>query len=247
MSQKTSAAAACQLLGQTHYLFPLFVLYGIFSGKFCQQSDFLYYRCIFSLSILLSSHGSSLLLQFNRLPLPCARCLLFITSLLLKPFFSSVFTCFSVTEVTGLIQEKIDKLWGTLSLILASLFFLCFNYIFFILRFWVCWPSMTLLVSPCRWGCILIHSHYPPCFSHHFSIFLIIPFTIKIMFYFVPLKKNSLSPLLPLSKFTLQSLSWVSCPDSILLSVQLSFQNLSVHLFIPFKLQSVLLYWPISA
>lgn len=159
MLQKTWAAAACQLLGQTHYLLPLFVLYGIFGGKCCEQSDFLYYKYIFSLSILLSSNGTTLLLQFNRLLLPYSRCLLFICSLLLKPFFGSVYTFISVTEVTGLIQEKIDKLWGTLFLILASLLFLYFNYTFIILRFLISSPSLTPLVTACRSRCILKHSY----------------------------------------------------------------------------------------
>lgn len=47
-----------------------------------------HYKCIFSLSISLSSNGTTLHLQFNRFPLPYSRCLLFIYCLLLKPFFS---------------------------------------------------------------------------------------------------------------------------------------------------------------
>lgn len=93
---------------------------------------------------------------------------------------------------------------------------------------------------------IRMHS-YPfilsPCFSHHFSFFFILSSTIRIMFYFLSLrKKSSLSSLFPLSKITLQLLSAVSCPDSTLFSVHLRFQNLSVHLFIQLNLQSVLLY-----
>lgn len=213
MSQKTGAAAVCQFLGQTHYLLPLFLLCGIFSGKFCEQSDFLYYKCMFSLSILPPSNGTTLLLQFNRLPLPYSRCL-FTCSLLLKSFFGSVFTCFSVTEVTGLTQEKTDKLWGTFSLVLAHLFFLYFIYILFILRRLICWP-LTLLVTPCRSGCVLICSYYPSAFLITSSSSRSFFSQWRLFVLFSPIfKRPSLSPLFPLSKFTLQLLSGVSRPFS---------------------------------
>lgn len=77
---------------------------------------------------------------------------------------SDVFPLFSEKEVTDLIQKKIYKQWGTLSLILASLFFLCFRYIFFIIRFLIRWPPPILVVTLCRSGCILIHLYYLPAF-----------------------------------------------------------------------------------
>lgn len=69
---------------------------------------------------------------------------------------SDVFPCLSEMEVTGLIQEKIYKLWGTLTSFWLVLFFLCFL-IPFIIRFLIWWPPLTLLVTPCRSRCILIH------------------------------------------------------------------------------------------
>lgn len=142
-------------------------------------------KCIFSLSILLSSNETTLLLQIDRLPY--SSCFLFTCSLLLMPSFSTFFTCIFVTEATDLIPEKNYELWCNLFHNLANLSFLYFNYIFFMLRFLVWWLSLTPLVTPlqirrCSYPFILL-----ACFFHQFSIFLTFPNKIVL---FSPKFKN---------------------------------------------------------
>lgn len=75
------------------------------SETFCEQSDFLYYKFIYSLSVFLSLSETTLHFHIDRLPLPYCRCSLFICSLILRLPLSTVFVCTS-----DLIQEKIYKL-----------------------------------------------------------------------------------------------------------------------------------------
>lgn len=133
----------------------------------------------------------------------CSSYLLFICSCL-RNLSSVFFYSFPCNRSQWFHPRETDILWGALPFILASVFFFQPHLLHT--------ESSTLLTfyDPVA-DSLQIRMHSYPfvlslCFSHHFSIFLIFPFTRKTMFYFLPLKKEIQSfPFCPLFYFRPQS------------------------------------------
>lgn len=150
VSQKTWAASVCQLLGQTLSASSVHAVWYL-QWKDLRTVQFPAVKMYFPPFSYAVFNWNNSAYPVQQISIAIFK-RLFTHSLLRKPFFR----CFSLFLWDGCHCH--DS-----SLILASLFFLCFSYIF-IIRFLIWWPPVTILASPYRSGCILIHLYYLPAF-----------------------------------------------------------------------------------